>query len=303
MQYRFLLVPLLAALPCSCNSSGSSAVEPAPGVRAAAEPSSLTLNGTTEATAPFTNGIALDGTFIPYSGTFLIFSDYMRPALRLAALMKLRSLFVFTHDSFFVGEDGPTHQPIEQLDSLRAIPGLTVFRPADGVETAMAYAWILQKAGGPSMLALSRQGLRALERPTGFEPQDVWKGAYVVGESSGAPDVVMLASGSEVALCLDAARLLAESGVSARVVSAPCLELFDARPQNEQLAVVPDDGTPIVAVEAGCGESFRRYVGRNGLIYGINHFGESAPDEVLADHFGFVPEKLAKRVLEHLGRG
>ncbi len=254
------------------------------------------------AMAAITNGIALDGTFIPYSGTFLIFSDYMRPALRLAALMKLRALYVFTHDSFFVGEDGPTHQPIEQLDSLRAIPGLTVFRPADGLETALAYAWILQKASGPAMLSLSRQTLRALVRPAGFEQQDVWKGAYAVVETRGAPDVVLMASGSEVALCVDTAALLAKQGVSARVVSAPCLELFDARPEAEQLALVPDDGTPIVAVEAGCAESFRRYVGRSGLIHGITRFGESAPDKVLADHFGFVPEKLARRVLAHLGR-
>jgi transketolase len=255
------------------------------------------------AMAAMTNGIALDGTFIPYCGTFLIFSDYMRPALRLAALMKARATYVFTHDSFFVGEDGPTHQPVEQLDSLRAMPGLAVFRPADGVETAMAYAWILQKAEGPAALSLSRQGLRALERPADFELQDVWKGAYAVVEPDGAPDVVLLATGSEVALCVDAAERLAKAGLETRVVSVPCLELFLARSESEQLALVPDDGTAIVAVEAGVGESFRRLVGRDGLVYGLDRFGESAPYKDLADHFGFTPEKLAKRVLEHLGRG
>lgn len=255
------------------------------------------------AMAAVTNGLALDGTFVPYCGTFLIFSDYMRPSLRLAALMKLRTFFVFTHDSFFVGEDGPTHQPVEQLDSLDALPGMTLFRPADGIETAMAYAWTLSKADGPVALSLSRQGLPALERPGSFELSDVFGGAYAVREPEGAPEVVLLASGSEVALCLDTADRLAEAGVAARVVSAPSLELFGARPEAEQLALVPDDGTPIVAVEAGCGERFRRYVGRRGLIHGLQRFGESAPYKVLADHFGFTPEKLSQRVLAHLGRG
>ncbi len=252
------------------------------------------------AMAAITNGIALDGTFIAYSGTFLIFSDYMRPALRLAALMRVRSLFVFTHDSFFVGEDGPTHQPVEQLDSLRLIPDLTLFRPADGVETAMAYAWIVQRAEGPALLSLSRQKLAALERPAGFELEDIWKGAYPVQPGEGEPDVVLMASGSEVALACQAAARLAASGVVARVISAPCLELFAAQPESYQLALVPNDGTPVVAIEAGRGESFRRYVGRDGLILGVQGFGASAPAADLAEEFGFTPEQVAERVLAKL---
>jgi transketolase len=249
-----------------------------------------------------TNGIALDGTFIPYSGTFLIFSDYLRPAIRLAALMRARSIFVFTHDSFYVGEDGPTHQPIEQLDSLRAIPGLTVFRPADGVETAMAYAWILESAEGPAMLSLTRQNLTALSRSGGFDRDQILKGAYVAQDGGGDKplDVVLMASGSEVSLCVDAASLLAAEGVAVRVVSAPSLELFAAQSTEYRASVVPDDGTPVVAVEAGCAESYRRFIGTRGLVYGMNRFGASAPAAALAEEFGFTAPQLASRVREHL---
>ncbi|MBW2420468.1 MAG: transketolase [Deltaproteobacteria bacterium] len=251
------------------------------------------------AMAAVTNGLALDGTFLPYSGTFLIFSDYMRPAIRMAALMKLRSIFVFTHDSIFVGEDGPTHQPIEQLDSLRAIPGLTVFRPADGIETAMAYAWILERAEGPAMLSLTRQTLPALQRAAGFELEEVWKGAYTVREPEGDLDVVLLASGSEVALACDAAAKLDGEGIRARVVSVPCLELFESQPDAYQTALVPDD-VPAVAVEAGRGESFRRLVGRRGLVCGIDRFGASAPAADLAEKFGFTPDGLSSKVRDFL---
>ncbi|MHA7838995.1 MAG: transketolase family protein, partial [bacterium] len=191
------------------------------------------------AMAAIANGIGLDGTFLPYCGTFLIFSDYMRPAIRLAALMKTKTLFVFTHDSIFVGEDGPTHQPVEQLDGLRALPGLTVFRPADGVETAMAYAWYLREAHGPVMLSLTRQKVPAIERPADFEPADVWKGAYVVHEPEERPNVVLLATGSEVGLAVAAAKELAEDGLQARVVSMPSVELFLQQPEPEQDTVLP----------------------------------------------------------------
>lgn len=248
------------------------------------------------AMAAITNGIALDGTLIPYCGTFMIFSDYMRPSIRLAALMKARSVFVFTHDSIFVGEDGPTHQPVEQLDSLRAVPNFPVFRPADGIETAMAYAWILECADGPAMLALTRQDLPALERASSFDRADVWLGGYVLKDTESAPDAVLVATGSEVPLSCAAADLLAEQGVRVRVVSLPCLELFRQQSREYQELVVPDDGTPLVAVEAGLGESLRSVVGRKGLLYGMKGFGASAPWKDLADHFGFVPEKLAKAV-------
>jgi len=255
------------------------------------------------AMAAVTNGMALDGTFIPYCGTFLIFSDYMRPSIRLAALMKLRSFFVFTHDSFQVGEDGPTHQPIEQLDSLRSVPGLTIFRPADGIETAMAYAWVMERAEGPALLSLTRQGLPAIERPASFALEDIWRGAYSVREPDGKPDVIMMASGSEVSLASQAAELMQASGVSARIVSVPCLELFLAQSEEDQLALVPDDGTPVVAVEAGVGESFRRFVGRSGLIYGIQRFGASAPGGQLAERLGFTAKQLSETVLRRVRNG
>jgi transketolase len=246
------------------------------------------------------NGIALDGSFVPYAATFLVFSDYMRPAIRLAALMGLRVVYVFTHDSIFLGEDGPTHQPIEHLDALRAIPGLTVFRPADGVETAMAWAWALERARGPVALALTRQDVPPLARPGGFAPADVWRGGYAVVQPSGPPDVVLLATGSEVSLAVDAAGKLAADGVSARVVSLPSLELWAEQPAEWRQALVPADGTPVVAVEAARGESLWRWLGPRGLVVGIDRFGASAPIGALAEHFGFTPDQLAERVRSHL---
>ncbi len=246
-----------------------------------------------------TNGIALDGTFLPFCGTFLVFSDYMRPSVRLAALMQIPSTFVFTHDSIFVGEDGPTHQPIEQVDALRTIPGLTVFRPADGIEVAMAWAWQARRAGGPLALALSRQKVPALKREAAFAPQDVWKGGYRVREPEGGLDVVLLASGSEVPLACEAASILGAEGVRARVVSVPCAELFAEQDDAYQEELVPED-VPAVAVEAGTGEGLRRWLGRRGLVYGMRSFGKSASYQTLEDHFGFTPPKLADAIRRHL---
>ena len=246
-----------------------------------------------------TNGIALDGTFLPFAGTFMVFSDYMRPAVRLAALMKIRSTFVFTHDSIFVGEDGPTHQPVEHLDALRAIPGLTVFRPADGVEAAMAWAYVAQKAEGPVAFALSRHKVDELKREAPFSPEDVWKGAYLVRDPNGPPDVVIVATGSEVPLACEAAALLGESGTAARVVSVPSVDLLRQQGPAFLEELVPA-AVPAVAVEAAMGESLRGIVGRSGLVYGMDGFGASASWQALAEHFGFVPEKLAAAVREHL---
>jgi len=251
------------------------------------------------AMAAITNGIALDGTFLSYAGTFLVFSDYMRPSLRLAALMHARSTFVFTHDSIFVGEDGPTHQPIEQLDALRAIPGLTVIRPADAVETAFAWAWIATEARGPVALALTRQTVPALKRERAPAPDLIARGAYAVREPAGQPDVVLLASGSEVSLACEAAALLSSDGVAARVVSVPSLERLAAQPAAYRDGLL-GRGIPLVAVEAGRAESFRALVGREGLVYGIDRFGASAPYQKLAEYFGFTPDALAKRVRDHL---
>jgi transketolase len=252
------------------------------------------------AMAAISNGIALDGTLRPYCGTFLIFSDYMRPSIRLAALMKVPTLFVFTHDSIFLGEDGPTHQPVEQLDSLRAIPGLSVWRPADGIETAMAWAWVAQHRDGPSMFSLTRQKVRGLARPSDFAIEDVWKGGYTLKGPDEKVEVVLLATGSEVALACDAEEKLRAEGVVARIVSLPCLEVFLEQPEAYRRSLIPDDGTPVVAVEAGVGESLRRLVGSQGLVYGIDRFGASAPTPVLAEVFGFTPDKLAESVLAHL---
>jgi transketolase len=247
------------------------------------------------AMAAITNGIGLDGTFLPYAGTFLVFSDYMRPSLRLAALMGVRSAFVFTHDSIFVGEDGPTHQPIEQLDALRAIPGLTVIRPADGVEAALAWAWIVERASGPVALALTRQKVPGLKRELPFSAESFARGAYVLREPAGEPDVALVASGSEVSLAVEAAELLASDGIAARVVSAPSLELFAAQSASYRDELLPS-GVPIVAVEAGGGQSWRGLVGRDGFVHGMDGFGASAPYQKLAEHFGFTPDALAERV-------
>jgi transketolase len=248
-----------------------------------------------------TNGIALDGTFRPFSATFLIFSDYMRPPIRLAALMGIPTIHVFSHDSIFLGEDGPTHQPIEQLDALRGIPRLTVFRPADGLETGMALAWTLERAQAPVALVTTRQGLPPLPRPAGFTPRDVWKGGYPVIEPTRKPDVVLVATGSEVSLCCETASKLAAEGVAARVVSLPCIELWAEQPDAYRLRLVPDDGTPAVGVEVACGESLRRWIGPRGLVYGIDRFGASAPASDLAPEFGFTPDRLTAAVRKHLG--
>jgi transketolase len=214
--------------------------------------------------------------------------------------MRLPSIFVFTHDSIFLGEDGPTHQPIEQLDSLRMIPGLRVFRPADGVETAMVWAWIAEHRDGPALLALSRQTVEALDRPAAFEREQVWRGAYVVEDPEASADVVLVATGSEVSLAVETAARLRGAGVAARVVSLPCLELFLEQSADFRRSVIPVDGTPVVAVEAARGESLRRIVGANGLVYGIDRFGASAPAADLARAYGFTAEQLAESVRAHL---
>jgi transketolase len=251
--------------------------------------------------AAIANGIDLDGTFRPFVGTFLVFSDYMRPSLRLAALMRRRTLFVFTHDSIFLGEDGPTHQPIEHVDAIRAIPGVTLFRPADGIETAAAWAWAMQKARGPVVFVLSRQTVPLFERDPGFAPEAVWQGAYCVREAGDRPDVVLLATGSEVPLACAAAAKLAGENVAARVVSAPSLEIFEAQGAGYRDELLPP-GVPVVAVEAARGQSLLRYTAPNGLVCGIDRFGMSAPLKDLEERFGFTGDKLAGKVRAHLGR-
>jgi transketolase len=244
------------------------------------------------------NGMALHGAVVPYGGTFLIFSDYMRPAIRLAALQPAHSIFVFTHDSIGLGEDGPTHQPIEQLLSLRAIPGLTVVRPADANETAAAWGLALSRSG-PVALALTRQGLPVLEGPIA---EGVPKGAYILSEApSGAPEVVLAATGSEVSLALEAQRAMAGDGVEARVVSMPSWELFDEQPEAYRREVLPP-GIPTLAIEAGSPRGWRDYVGENGVIIGLNRFGASAPGKVAMEKLGFTVERVVAETKSLMGR-
>ena len=240
------------------------------------------------------NGMALYGCFIPYGATFLVFADYCRPAVRLSALMGQQAIYIFTHDSFFVGEDGPTHQPIEHVASLRLIPGLQVIRPADGIETALAWQAALQY-NGPTALILTRQKLPVIARPASFTPADAFKGGYVVASPAATPDVVVLASGSEVHVAVEAAAVLAAQGINARIVSVPCLETFLAQPAAYRTQVLPA-GIPRVAFEAGRGEPWGRLIGCDGLFIGIEHFGASAPDKVLAEQFGFTTPQVAATI-------
>lgn len=247
--------------------------------------------------AAIANGLALGG-FIPLSATFLIFSDYMRPPMRLAAMMKLQSVYVFTHDSFYVGEDGPTHQPIEQVSALRLIPGLDVVRPADAQECAFAWAHALARRDGPTAILLTRQNLPALPRPSGFDPNDMHQGAYVLSDVS-EPSLVLIATGSEVSLALETKAVLESRGQRVRVVSAPCLELF----ARQSKAVIDSvlGNAPRVTLEAGSTATWHRWLGGKGIALGIDHFGASAPAEELAQHFGFTAEAVAKQIITQLG--
>jgi transketolase len=237
------------------------------------------------------NGIALHGGLIPYGGTFLVFSDYARSALRMAALMKIRVVYVLTHDSIGLGEDGPTHQPIEHASSLRLIPFMDVWRPCDAVETATAWAAALRRRNGPSALLLTRQNVPFIKRPS-LENLD--KGGYVLSDAAG-PRAVIVATGSEVQLALGAQKLLAEAGVPVRVVSMPSTSVFDRQPEDYRNSVLPRE-VPTVAVEAGVSDYWRKYVGREGAVVGIDRFGESAPAGDVFKHFGFTPENVANAV-------
>ena len=241
------------------------------------------------------NGIALHGGFLPYGATFLIFSDYMRPAIRLAALSGLRSTFVFTHDSIFLGEDGPTHQPIEQLPSLRLVPNLEVWRPADGPETAAAWASALKRTAGPTVIVLTRQKLKPLERTGALDSGAIAKGGYLLHEAKGVPHAVLIGTGSEVPLAQEAAAILAERGIPARVVSMPCVERFQAQPEAVRRSILPE-GIPTVVIEAAQTDPWCALVGGGALRIGLNRFGASAPADVLAERLGFTPESVAKRI-------
>jgi transketolase len=240
------------------------------------------------------NGLAYDGNHIPFVGTFFVFSDYMKPAVRIAALAGLQVIYVWTHDSIFLGEDGPTHQPIEHLTAARAIPNLHVVRPADGVETALAWAHAIERRDGPTALVLTRQKIAKIERSAGFDATKVMRGGYVVADPAGAK-VTLVATGSELATAQGAAALLAAKGVACRLVSVPCLTCFEAQPAAVRREVIPA-GQRVAVVEAARGLEWWRLAGSDGLVIGIDGFGASAPEKALADRYGFTPEKVAARV-------
>ncbi len=248
------------------------------------------------------SGMALYGGLIPYGATFLVFCDYMRPSIRLAALMGLRVIYVFTHDSIFVGEDGPTHEPVEQCAALRAIPDLNVFRPADGRETAAAWAAALQRTDGPTALLLTRQKLPTLDRSSTDYAQGALRGGYVLADPpSGEPQAILIATGSEVHLALGAHEKLLTEGLPTRVVSLPCWELFEAQDEAYRNEVLPA-GLPRAAIEAGVSQGWERYIGLDGLFIGVERYGASAPYQDLAVEYGLTVDNVLARVRAWLGR-
>lgn len=240
------------------------------------------------------NGLAYEQKWFPYTATFLVFADYMRPTIRLAAISHLQSLFIFTHDSFWVGEDGPTHQPIEQIASLRAIPNVHVFRPADGLETALCYFQALKIKNAPSCLLFTRQNVPPLAKPTGFSSKDIERGAYAIYGNSEA-NLVLVATGSEVWVAIEAAKILETEGKKVKVVSMPCVELFLKQPQAFREELIPSKAKK-VSIEAASTFGWERVVGSDSIRIGIDHFGASAPGELLAEKFGFTPQTVVERV-------
>jgi transketolase len=246
------------------------------------------------------NGIALHGGFVPYAGTFLIFSDYARNAIRMSALMQVPSIFVFTHDSIGLGEDGPTHQPIEQVSSLRMIPHMSLWRPCDAVETAVAWQCAVERRDGPTSLVFTRQGLPHQER-TPAQVDGIRRGGYVLVDCDGEPEAIIIATGSEVALAVDAARQLNEAGRGIRVVSMPSTDTFDAQDAAYREQVLPPQVRRRVAVETGVTGWWLKYVGLEGRVIGLDRFGESAPGGELMKHFGFTVDTVRQAVQELIG--
>jgi len=247
------------------------------------------------------NGMNLTPGIIAYGATFLIFSDYMKPAVRLAAIMKLRTIFIFTHDSVGLGEDGTTHQPIEQLVGLRAIPNLTVIRPADANETAYAWKAAIECTEGPTALALTRQKVPVYDRSKFGSAEGVLKGAYILSDSDGTPDLIFIATGSEVQLAVKASQALAKENIKSRVVSMPSWELFEKQSDEYKQSVLPKDVKKRVVIEAASSMGWCKYAGDEGVIIGIDRFGESAPAEEIFKEFGFTPENVIKQAKKLLG--
>jgi len=248
------------------------------------------------------NGLSLS-KLRPFGATFFIFSDYLRPALRLSALMEIPTIFVFTHDAMGDGEDGPTHQPVEQLASLRAIPGLVTMRPGDANEVVEAYRYVMQLRHEPAVLALSRQALPTLDRTRYAPASGVARGAYVLAEAPGGPpEVILIATGSELCLAVDAHEKLVAEGIRSRVVSMPSWEVFEHQPREYREAVLPPAVKARVAVEQASAFGWERYVGPDGRIIAMQTFGASAPLKELQHKFGFVPDRVAAAAKEALGR-
>ncbi len=253
------------------------------------------------ASAAIANGLALS-KLRPFWSGFLIFSDYARGAIRLSALMEIPVIHIFTHDSIGVGEDGPTHQPVEQLASLRAMPGLLVFRPADANEVAETWRYVMQLRHEPAVLVLSRQALPTVDRSAAAPASGVAQGAYILVDTDGEPDVILIATGSEVTLALEARDELAADGIGARVVSMPCSELFDRQPQTYRDDVLPPAIKARVAIEQASALGWARYVGDGGAIVAMNTFGASAPLKELVKKFGFTPDAVSEVAREVAAR-
>ncbi|HSN10126.1 MAG TPA: transketolase C-terminal domain-containing protein, partial [Hanamia sp.] len=241
------------------------------------------------------NGMALTKGFIPYGATFLIFSDYMRPPVRLAAIMKIKPVFVFTHDSIAVGEDGTTHQPVEQLIGLRSVPGLTVIRPADPNETVQAWRTTIEHKGGPVAIILTRQNVPIIDQDKYAKADNLDKGAYILSDCEGEPQLILMASGSEVHLVLEAQEKLKEESINARVVSFPSWELFNAQSNQYREKVLPKKVRARLAVEAGSPIGWHKFVTDDGDVIGITKFGESAPGEEVMKEYGFSVENVVAK--------
>ena len=250
--------------------------------------------------AAMINGMSLHGGIIPFGGTFLVFADYERPALRLAAIQQLRAIHEFTHDSFWVGEDGPTHQPIEHAMSLRAIPNFNVFRPGDAKETAVCFKMAMENRNTPSALLLTRQGLPVSDMDYSKIESGVKNGAYIRQDCEGSPEIVLIATGSELALAIETAKRMDDK--NCRIISMPCMELFEFQSDEFKTDLIPFRGCLKVTLEAGITQGWAKYAGFNGLSIGIDHFGASAPGKDLAQKFGFTADQVEKKIRAHLNK-
>jgi len=294
------LVPALVGGSADLNASVKTKLKGASDI-AAGEYSGRNLNfGIREhGMGAILNGVSLSGMFIPFGSTFLIFSDYMRPPMRLAALMGRQIVYVYTHDSIFLGEDGPTHQPVEQLWSMRLVPNLDVVRPADAVECAAAWAYAMGRTDGPTVLSLTRHTVPALNRPDGFDPRQMLKGAYVLSDDTEL-DLVLVATGSEVSEALSTKEILAKAGKRVRVVSMPCVDAFMRLPAAERDAILPP-GVRRASFELGVTAPWKSITGLDGIEIGVDSFGASAPFEKLQEEYGVSPQRAAQKILDLLG--